>query len=57
MCHVMKMAKMAKGGCSGAARDEMQQRMKQPWAKVWQEKMQGVGSPGLCEVKAAIEKH
>jgi hypothetical protein len=31
--------------------------MKQPWAKVWQEKMPGVGLPGLCEVKAAIEKH
>jgi hypothetical protein len=25
MCHVMKMAKTAKGGFSGAARDEMQQ--------------------------------
>jgi len=57
MCPALNMAKMATGGFSCAAIEEMQQLIKKPQAEVWEEKKQGVEFPGHKKVKAAIEWH
>jgi len=51
------MAKMAKGGLSRAAIDEMQQLIKKPRTEVRDEKKWGVEFPGHNKVKAAFESH
>jgi len=51
------MAKMAKGGFSRAAIEEKQFLIKQPRAKVQEEKNWGVEFPGHKDVKAALERH
>jgi len=51
------MAKMAKGGFSGAAIEETQYLIKKPRAEVGEEKKRGVESSGHRQVKAAIERH
>jgi hypothetical protein len=49
------MAKMAKGGCSGPTREETQNVIKKPHAKVQQETLRGVELPGHKKEKAGIE--
>jgi len=51
------MAKMAKGGFSRAAIEEMQFLIKKPWSEVREEKKRGVEYPGHENVKAAMERH
>jgi hypothetical protein len=51
------MVKMAKGGFSRAALEEIQQLIKKLYAKVWEEKKRGVEFPGHNKVKAAIKRH
>jgi len=53
----LNMAKMAKGGFSRTAIEEMQQLIKKPGAVVREEKKQGVEFAGHNKVKAAIERH
>jgi len=50
-------AKMAKGGFSPAAMDEMQYLLKEPRAEVREEKKRGVVFPGHKKVKAAMKRH
>jgi len=57
MRRALNMAKMAKGGFSRAAIEEMQQLIKKPHAEVREEKKRGVEFPGHNKVKAAIERH
>ena len=53
----LNMAKMAKGGFSRAAREEMHQLIKKPRGEVRKKKKRGVEFPGHNKVKAAIERH
>jgi hypothetical protein len=53
----LNMAKMAKGGISCAAIEEMQQLVKKPCAEVREEKKPGVEIPAHNKVKAVIERH
>jgi len=53
----LNMAKMAKGGFSGAAIDETQQLINKPCAEAREEKTRGVEFPGHQKVKAAMEQH
>jgi len=50
------MARMGKGEFSCAALEETQYLIKKPWAKVWEEKKQGVEFPGHKNVKATMER-
>jgi saccharopine dehydrogenase-like NADP-dependent oxidoreductase len=51
------MAKMAKGGFSGTAKEETQYLIKKPWTKVREELKRTVEFPGHNEAKAAIKRH
>jgi len=51
----LNMAKMAKGGISRAAIEEMHQLIKKPRARGREENKRGVEFPGLNKVKDAIE--
>jgi hypothetical protein len=53
----LNMAKMAKGGFSHVAIEEMQYQIKRPRAKVREEKKRGFEFPGHTKLKAAIERH
>jgi len=53
----MDIAQMAKGGFSHSAIEETQYLIKNPRAKVREEKKQGVRVPGHPMVKPAIERH
>jgi len=53
----LSMAKMAKGGFSRAAIEEMQYVIQKPCTEVREEKKWGVECPGHQMVKAAIERH
>ena len=57
MLLALNMAKMATGGFSCAAIEEMQQLNKKPRAEVREEKKRRVEFPGHKNVKAAIERH
>jgi len=51
------MAKLAKGGFSRTAIEQMQFLIKQPRAEVWEEKKRGAEFPGHKNVKVAMERH
>jgi len=53
----LNIAKMAKGGFSRTAIEEMQFLINTLWAKVWLEMKLGVEFPGHRNVKAAMERH
>jgi len=53
----LNMAKMAKGGFSRRAIEEMQQIIKKHHAEVREEKKRGVQYPGHKNVNAAIKRH
>jgi len=53
----LNMATMAKRGFSRARIEDMRYLMKKPWAKVQQEKKQGVECPGDTNMKAAMGRH
>jgi len=53
----LNMAKMAKEGFLHATTEGTQRLIKEPSAKVRDEKKQGVVSPGLNKLKAVIERH
>jgi len=57
MRRALNVAKMAKEGVLHATIEEMQYLMKQPVAKVRNEKKWGVEVPGHEDVKAAMKKH
>jgi len=54
---VLKIAIMAKGGLSCAAKNETQYIIKIPRTEVWAERKQEAGCTGYGKVKAAIERH
>jgi len=53
----LNMAKMAKGGYLCTTREETKQTTNKPQAEVWEEKKQGVVSPGIDNVQGAIESY
>jgi len=57
MSLALSMAKMTKGGFLHAAREETQQLIKKPQAKVREEKKRGVVYHRHNKVKAAMEQH
>jgi hypothetical protein len=57
MLVALNMAKMAKGGFSRPALEEMQQLISQPRPEVREQQMRGVQFPGHQKVKAEMERH
>jgi len=53
----LNIAKMAKGGLSHTAIDETKFLIKNPCAKVQEQKKLGVESPGNNKLKDAIQRH
>jgi len=57
MCLALNMGKMAQGGFSCAAVEELEQLIKKSRAEVREEKKLGVEFPGQEQVKATMERH